>query len=92
MLTRALSMLLGVAGFIVAAFFFSVLFLVGAALVLALWGWLAWNTRHLRRQADSAPAGGHVIDGEFRVEEGRAAPPAVTAEPEAPRREPPRHD
>jgi hypothetical protein len=76
MLIRLLSLTLGAIGFIVAAFFFSVLFLVGAAVLLAFWGWLAWKTRHRRRAgpvppgaASASDGGGQVIEGEFRVEE-----------------------
>lgn len=91
MLIRLLSLILGVAGFIVAAFFFSFLFLAGAALGLGLWGWLAWKTRHLRR-ADPVPsastaADGHVIEGEFRVEDHPELPAAPVEPPPPPRDE-----
>lgn len=87
MLLRVLSLLLGVIGFLAAAVMFSVLFLIGAAAALALGGWFWWNTRHLRRQASAAPRpgpGGHVIEGEYRVEE-RPEIPAAPNDPESPR-------
>lgn len=86
MLARLLAPLLGVIAFVAAAVLFSFLFLIGAAVALALWGWLWWKTRHLRRQAGAAPAreaGGQVIEGEYRVEEGHEAPAAL-GEPRRP--------
>jgi len=86
MLVRLLAPLLGAIAFIVAAVLFSFLFLIGAAAALALWGWLAWKTRHLRRQAGADPQrepGGHVIEGEYRVEE-RPESPTALGEPEPP--------
>jgi len=71
MLVRLLAPLLGVVAFVAAAVLFSFLFLIGAGVALAVWGWLWWKTRHLRRQAGAAPRepGGHVIEGEYRVDE-----------------------
>lgn len=87
MLVRLLAPLLGVIAIIVAAVLFSFLFLIGAAAALGLWGWLAWKTRHLRREGGgAAPRGapeGQVIEGEYRVEE-RPETPAALGEPEPP--------
>ena len=52
-------------------FMFSViLFAVIAVLGLALWGYLSWKTRKLRRtMQEQASGNGHVIDGEAMVVE-----------------------
>lgn len=89
MLVRLLAPLLGVIVFIAAAVLFSFLFLIGAAAALGLWGWLAWKTRHLRRAGGGAAPQrepeGHVIEGEYRVEERPGMRDAIS-EPEAPPR------
>jgi len=74
MLLRILAPVLGVVAFVAGAIFFSVLFLVGAVLVLAIWGHLWWKTRHLRRQPGGwppRPPGGDVVEGEYTVERHR---------------------
>jgi len=74
MLPRFLAPVLGVVALIAGAIFFSVLFFVGAVLVLAIFGHLWWKTRQLRRQPGGwppRPPGGDVIEGEYTVEQHR---------------------
>jgi hypothetical protein len=65
-LLRVVGLVAGIALFIAAFIFASVIFAVGAVLALILWGWLMWRTRHLRREMERAE--GTVIEGEYRVE------------------------
>jgi hypothetical protein len=65
-LLRVVGLIAGVALFIAAFIFASVIFAVGAVLALILWGWLMWRTRHLRREMERRD--GTVIEGEYRVE------------------------
>jgi hypothetical protein len=65
-LLRVVGLIAGVALFIAAFVFASVIFAVGAVLALILWGWLMWRTRHLRREMERSD--GTVIEGEYRVE------------------------
>ena len=73
-LKRVAGALLGIALFIAAFIFTSVILAVAAVLALMVWGWLMWRTRHLRRaMAEAAEqaakrADGAVIEGEYRVE------------------------
>ena len=66
LLTAAILLILG--------FIFSVVVLaIIAGLGLALWAYLWWKTRKLRRAMQEQAAGGQVIDGEaIVVEEYRA--------------------
>jgi len=65
-LQRVLGAIVGIALFIAAFFFASVVLAVAAILALLVWGWLMWRTRDLRR--DIARGEGTVIEGEYRVE------------------------
>jgi ABC-type bacteriocin/lantibiotic exporter with double-glycine peptidase domain len=73
-LKRIAAALLGIALFIAALIFASVILAVAAVLALLVWGWLMWRTRHVRRaMAEAAKqaakqADGAVIEGEYRVE------------------------
>lgn len=71
-LARVASALIGIALFIAAFVFASVIFAVAAVLALIIWGWLMWRTRDLRRELERAQraegAQGTVIEGEYRVE------------------------
>jgi len=71
-LARVASALIGIALFIAAFVFASVIFAVAAVLALIIWGWLMWRTRDLRRELERAQraqgAEGTVIEGEYRVE------------------------
>lgn len=68
---RTASALLTGAILLVLGFMFSViLFAVLAVVGLALWGYLLWKTRKLRRaMQERASTNGHVIDGEAVVVE-----------------------
>lgn len=64
--------LLASATLLILGFMFSVVVLaVAAVLGLALWGYVLWKTRKLRRamQEQAAANNGHVIDGEAVVVE-----------------------
>jgi len=69
-LTRIAGALLGIALFIAAFIFTSVILAVAAVFAVIVWGWLMWRTRHLRRAVDRAAKEGEgvVIEGEYRVE------------------------
>ena len=68
-LQRVAGALIGIALFIAAFVFASVIFAVAAVLALIIWGWLMWRTRGLRREFERAQnAEGSVIEGEYRVE------------------------
>lgn len=69
-LTRIAGVIVGIALFIAAFIFTSVILAVAAVLALLLWGWLMWRTRHLRRAMERAAKErkGVVIEGEYRVE------------------------
>lgn len=71
-LQRVAGALIGIALFIAAFVFASVIFAVAAVLALIIWGWLMWRTRGLRRELERAQgaerADGTVIEGEYRVE------------------------
>jgi len=78
-LLRFLAPVLGVVAFVAGAVLFSFVFLFGAVLVLAIWGYLWWKTRQLRRQPGAwppRPPGGEVIEGEYTVEQHRDGPAA----------------
>ena len=66
LLQRVAGGVLAVVLFVLALVFASVIFAVAAVLALALWGWLWWRTRELRRAAGQSR--GTVIEGEYRVE------------------------
>ncbi len=74
-LQRVAGALIGIALFIAAFVFASVIFAVAAVLALIIWGWLMWRTRDLRRELERAEGRegtegteGTVIEGEYRVE------------------------
>jgi len=69
-LTRIIGALLGIALFIAAFIFTSVILAIAAVLAMIVWGWLMWRTRHLRRDIERAAKEGEgvVIEGEYRVE------------------------
>ncbi len=64
LLQRCAGAVLGLALFIVALVFASVVLAAVAALALMLWAWVWWRTRNLKRQAQ-----GVVIEGEYRAEQ-----------------------
>jgi hypothetical protein len=71
MLRTAFALLSGVI-LLVLGFMFSVILFAGIAVLgLALWGYLAWKTRKLRRamREQAAASNGQVIDGEAVVVE-----------------------
>lgn len=72
--------MLGIALFIAAFIFASVLLAIVATAALLIWGWLWWRTREIRRAARNSD--NVVIEGEYRVErevnrldDDRAPPP-----------------
>jgi ABC-type bacteriocin/lantibiotic exporter with double-glycine peptidase domain len=69
-LTRIAGAIVGIALFIAAFIFTSVILAIAAVFALLLWGWLMWRTRHLRRAMERAAKEGDgvVIEGEYRVE------------------------
>lgn len=76
--------LLAGAVLLVLGFLFSVvLLLLFVGLALAVWGFLWWKTRKLRREMRERPTGGHVIEGEVIVvdESATAIKPAIPDEP-----------
>lgn len=94
-LLRFLAPVLGVVAFVAGAVLFSVVFLIGAVLVLAVWGYLWWKTRQLRGQPGAwppRPPAGDVIEGEYTVEHHRGAldPERGTAEGRPPLQDRPR--
>ena len=58
--------MLGIALFIAAFIFASVLLAIAATAALLIWGWLWWRTREVRRAARDS--GSVVIEGEYRLE------------------------
>jgi len=66
LLQRLAGAVIGIALFVAALVFTSVILAVVAVVALAAWAWLWWRTRHLRRAAGRAE--GTVIEGEYRVE------------------------
>ncbi len=70
MLRTAFAALTGVILLALGFMFSLILFAAIAVLGLALWGYLSWKTRKLRRtMQEQAAGGGHVIDGEAVVVE-----------------------
>ncbi len=72
--------MLGIALFIAAFIFASVLLAIAATAALLIWGWLWWRTREIRRAARASDK--VIIEGEYRVErevgrldDDRAPPP-----------------
>jgi hypothetical protein len=65
-LQRILGAALGIALFVLAFMFASVLLAVAGGIALGVWAWLAWKTRKLRREMQRAQ--GTVVEGEYRVE------------------------
>ena len=66
---RILGAFIGLALFVAAFVFASVVLAVAAAAALVLWGWLCWRTRDLPKAAAERRAGagagqGTVVDGE----------------------------
>ncbi|HZW51815.1 MAG TPA: hypothetical protein VFF05_08135 [Rudaea sp.] len=58
--------MLGIALFVAAFIFASVLLAIAATAALLIWGWLWWRTREIRRAAREGD--NVVIEGEYRVE------------------------
>ena len=58
--------MLGIALFIAAFIFASVLLAIAATAALLIWGWLWWRTREFRRAAREGD--NVVIEGEYRLE------------------------
>ena len=73
MVRNVLALLTGIIALIL-GFMFSVVFLsVVAVLGLAIWGYVWWKTRALRKSMKQQASDGHVIDGEaILVEEYHA--------------------
>ena len=69
LLQRVFGAVLGIALFIAAFVFASVLLAVVAVAALLLWAWFWWRTRNLPKR----PRGGVVIEGEYRVESERVS-------------------
>ena len=65
-LQRIIGALLGVALFVAAFVFASLVLAFAAAVGLVIWGWLWWRTRRLRRELRGRDGTG--IEGEYRVE------------------------
>lgn len=66
LLQRIVGAMLGIALFIAAFIFASVLIAIAATAALLIWGWLWWRTREIRRAARKGD--NVVIEGEYRVE------------------------
>jgi len=66
LLQRIAGAVLGVALFVLAFLFASVVLAVAGGVALGVWAWLAWKTRNVRREVRKAQ--GTVIEGEYRVE------------------------
>ncbi|MGA8005517.1 MAG: hypothetical protein WCA17_05420 [Burkholderiales bacterium] len=66
LLQRIVGAMLGIALFIAAFIFASVLLAIAATAALLIWGWLWWRTREIRR--DAREGDNVVIEGEYRVE------------------------
>ena len=81
LLQRILGVVLGIALFVLAFNFASVILAIVAAAALVIWGWLMWRTRDIRRAARQGES--VIIEGEYRVErdvrhlddDGRSPPP-----------------
>lgn len=74
LLQRVAGAVLGVLLFAAAFVFASIVLALAAVVALAIWGWLWWRTRNLRRASPASE--GVVIEGEYRVErEGTHARP-----------------
>jgi hypothetical protein len=68
-LRNALALLAGLILLILGVMFSLVVLSVAAVLGLALWAYVWWKTRKLRRTMQEAAPGGQVIDGEAVVVE-----------------------
>ena len=66
LLQRLAGAVIGIALFVAAFIFTSVILAVAAVIALTAWAWLWWRTRGLRRAATRAD--GTLIEGEYRVE------------------------
>lgn len=66
LLLRIAGIVLGLVLFVLAFIFASVVLAVAGGIALGVWAWLAWKTRHVRREMDQAQ--GTVVEGEYRVE------------------------
>jgi uncharacterized membrane protein len=66
LLQRIAGIVVGLALFVLAFIFASVVLAAAGGIALGVWAWLAWKTRHVRREARQAR--GTVIEGEYRVE------------------------
>ena len=66
LIQRIAGIALGLALFVLAFIFASVILAVAGGIALGVWAWLAWKTRGVRREAKKAK--GAVVEGEYRVE------------------------
>jgi hypothetical protein len=66
-LGKLFALLAGVILLIVGFMFSMVILAVVVVVGLAVWAYLWWKTRDLRKAMRERPAGGHVIDGEVVV-------------------------
>ncbi len=66
LLLRIAGFVVGLALFVLAFLFASVILAVAAGIALGVWAWLAWKTRKIRREMQQAE--GAVVEGEYRVE------------------------
>jgi len=75
-LTQIAGALSGLALFVAAFIFASLLLAVAALGALLLWGWILWGTRHTRRAGGRAAERGEtlVIEGEYVVERDGRGP------------------
>jgi len=74
--TQLAGALLGLAFFVAAFIFTSILLAIAAAGALILWCWIMWRTRHARRAAGRAAKNGEalVIEGEYVVDRDENGP------------------
>ena len=63
---RIAGFVVGLALFVLAFLFASMILAVAVGIGLGVWAWFAWKTRKLRREMKQAD--GAVVEGEYRVE------------------------
>lgn len=69
LLAKALGVVVGAALIVVGVMFSVVLLAVLAVAGVAVWGYLWWKTRELRKAMRERPPGGQVIEGEVVIVE-----------------------